>query len=101
MVFSDLHKPDVLTAWQRDPESNGFIGIMKAEGLRSAVLIGLGTQGKCYGALLAGSRKERLLNSHQLRQALLMGNLVSAAIESWIGKQNTSGITRNSGFSSA
>ena len=89
MVFSDLHKPDVVTAWQRDPESNGFIGIMKAEGLRSAVLIGLGTQGKCYGALLAGSRKERLLNSHQLRQALLMGNLVSAAIESWIGKQKT------------
>jgi diguanylate cyclase (GGDEF)-like protein len=83
MVFSDLHKPEVVTAWQRDPLSNGFIGIMKAEGLRSAVLIGLGMQGRCYGALLAGSRKAQLLKSYQLRLALLMGHLVSGALESW------------------
>ena len=45
MVFSDLQKPEVVTAWHRDPLSNGFIGIMRAEGLQSAVLLGFGTQG--------------------------------------------------------
>lgn len=89
MVFSNLDKPDVVTAWQRDPFSNGFIGILKAEGLRSAVLIGLGRQDKCFGALLAGSRKEGHLKAHQLRLALLMGNLVSAAIENWTRKRKT------------
>ncbi len=78
-----------MAAWQRDPLSHGFIGIMKAEGLRTAVLIGLGTPGKCYGALLAGSRKARLLKSHELRLALVMGNQVSVALESWAGKRTT------------
>jgi diguanylate cyclase (GGDEF)-like protein/putative nucleotidyltransferase with HDIG domain len=87
MVFSDLQKPEVVRAWQRDPMSNGFIGIMKAEGLRSAVLIGLGAQGKCYGALLVGNRKAQLLKSHQLRLALLIGYCVSVALDSWAGKK--------------
>jgi len=89
MVFSNLQNPEVMTAWYRDPLSNGFIGIMKAEGLRTAVLIGLGTQGKCYGALLAGSRKARFLKSHELRLMLSMGNQVSVALESWSVKRTT------------
>jgi diguanylate cyclase (GGDEF)-like protein len=89
MVFSNLQNPEVLTAWHRDPLSNGFIGMMKAEGLRTAVLIGLGTQGKCFGALLAGSRKARYLKSHELRLALSMGNQVSVALESWSAKRTT------------
>ena len=89
MVFSNLQNPEVMTVWDRDPLSNGFIGIMKAEGLRTAVLIGLGTQGKCYGAVLAGSRKARLLNSCDLRLALSMGNQVASALESWSAKRTT------------
>jgi diguanylate cyclase (GGDEF)-like protein/putative nucleotidyltransferase with HDIG domain len=89
MVFSDLQKPEVVTAWHRDPLSNGFIGIMKAEGLRTAVLIGLGTQGKCNGALLVGSRKARFLKSHELRLALVLANQVSVALESWSVKRTT------------
>ena len=89
MVFSDLQNPDVVSAWHRDPLSNGFIGIMQAEGLRTAVLIGLGTQGKCNGALLAGSRKARFLKSQELRLALVVAHQVSVALENWLARRIT------------
>ncbi len=89
MVFSDLQKPEVVSAWNRDPLSNGFIGIMKAEGLQTAVLMGLGTPGKCNGALLAGSRKSGALKSCELRLALVMANQVSVALDTWTQKRST------------
>ena len=89
MVFSDLQKPEVVSAWNRDPLSNGFIGIMKAEGLQTAVLMGLGTPGKCNGALLAGSRKAGALKSCELRLALVMANQVSVALDTWTQKRST------------
>ena len=89
MVFSDLQKPEVVTAWHRDPLSNGFIGIMRAEGLQSAVLLGFGTQGKCNGALLVGSRKARSLKSCELRMALVVANQLNVALESWSVKRIT------------
>ena len=89
MVFSDLQKPEVVTAWHRDPLSNGFIGIMRAEGLQSAVLLGFGTQGKCNGALLVGSRKARSLKSCELRLALVVANQLNVALESWSVKRTT------------
>ncbi len=89
MVFSDLQNPEVVSAWHRDPLSNGFIGIMQAEGLRTAVLIGLGTPGKCNGALLAGSRNTRFLKSHELRLALVVANQLSVALENWLLKRIT------------
>ncbi len=87
MVFSDLQKSEVVSAWQRDPLSNGFIGIMKAEGFRTVVLIGLGAHGKWNGALLAGSRKASFQKSCELRTALVVANQLNVALESWSVKR--------------
>jgi diguanylate cyclase (GGDEF)-like protein len=87
MVFSDLQKSEVVSVWQRDPLSNGFIGIMKAEGFRTVVLIGLGAHGKWNGALLAGSRKASFQKSCELRTALVVANQLNVALESWSVKR--------------
>ena len=87
MIFSDLQKPEVVSAWQRDPLSNGFIGIMKAEGFRTVVLIGFGTQGRWNGALLAGSRKANFLKSCELRTALVVANQLNVSLENWTVKR--------------
>lgn len=89
MVFSDLQKQGVVAAWQRDPLSNGFIGMMKAEGFRTVVLMGLGSHGSWNGALLAGSRKVNSLKAYELRTALVVANQLNAALEAWSVKRTT------------
>ena len=91
MVFSNLRAPETFHAWHREPLSGSFLGILKAEGLRTAVLIGLGTPEECYGALLLATRDVRTLTSaaYDLRLALAVGKQLSASLKQWVAKRMT------------
>jgi diguanylate cyclase (GGDEF)-like protein/putative nucleotidyltransferase with HDIG domain len=83
MVFPDLRRSDVVTAWQRDPVFNEFCEVLRGEGLRTLIVVGLQVREKSYGALLLGYRTTRSFEPQELRVALAIGNQVSVAIENW------------------
>jgi diguanylate cyclase (GGDEF)-like protein/putative nucleotidyltransferase with HDIG domain len=83
MVFPDLRRSEVVAAWQRDPLFHEFRDVLKGEGLRTLVVVGLQVREKSYGALMLGFRRQRNFESRQLRVALAIGNQVSVAIENW------------------
>jgi diguanylate cyclase (GGDEF)-like protein/putative nucleotidyltransferase with HDIG domain len=83
MVFPDMRDSAVVTAWQRDPLFHEFRDVLRAEGLRTLVAVGLQVRDKAYGVLLVGFRKVRTFDPRELRVALAIGNQVSVAIENW------------------
>ncbi len=83
MVFPDLRRTEVVTAWQRDTLFQEFRDVLRAEGLRMLVVVGLQVRDKSYGALLLGFRQTRRFDPRELRVALAIGNQVSVAIENW------------------
>jgi diguanylate cyclase (GGDEF)-like protein len=64
-------------------EFREFIAIMKKEGLRSLLIIGLATQKGPYGALLAGRRKREDFKPQELNLAAVIANQVNAALHNW------------------
>src|SRR5271157_911550 len=83
MVFPDLRRSDVVAAWQRDPIFHEFCEVLRSEGLRTLIVVGLQVREKCYGALILGFRSTRGFDPQELRVALAIGNQVSVAIENW------------------
>ncbi len=83
MVFPDLRNQEVNTAWQRDPVFNEFCEVLRGEGLRTLVVVGLQVREKSYGALLLGFRDLRGFEPQELRVAMAIGNHMSVAIENW------------------
>ena len=56
LVVSDLFGFEVETAGQRQPFFQNFIHLMRADGLKTMLVIGLVTSARKYGALLVGRR---------------------------------------------
>jgi diguanylate cyclase (GGDEF)-like protein/putative nucleotidyltransferase with HDIG domain len=83
MVFPDMRRAEVATAWQRDPVFQEFRSVLRAEGLRTVVAVGLQVRERSYGALLVGFRRVRGFDPQELRVALAIGNQVSVATENW------------------
>jgi diguanylate cyclase (GGDEF)-like protein len=83
MVFPDLRRSDVVAAWQRDSTFREFCDVLRSEGLRTLIVVGLQVREKCYGALILGFRRTRSFDPQELRVALAIGNQVSVAIENW------------------
>lgn len=81
MVFPDLHRPELVAAWQRDPHFHEFLNAFLAEGLRTLVVLGLSVRGKCCGALVVGSRARRSFLPGELKLMLGLGNQISVALE--------------------
>ena len=81
-VVSDLFGSEVETAGQRQPLFQNFIHLMRAEGLRTMLVIGLATSGRRYGALLVGRRHNAgRFRSEELKLSIAIGNQVSVALE--------------------
>ena len=83
MVFPDLRRSEVVAAWQRDPVFHEFRDVLRSEGLRTLIVVGLQVREKSYGALILGFRRTRSFEPQELRVALAIGNQVSVAIENW------------------
>jgi diguanylate cyclase (GGDEF)-like protein/putative nucleotidyltransferase with HDIG domain len=81
MVFPDLRKPEVATAWQRDPQFLEFQNIFQAEGIISLVVLGLRVNEKPCGTLVVASRRRRSYHPGELKLLLGLGNQVSVALE--------------------
>ncbi len=64
-------------------EFHEFVGILKKEGLRSLLILGLATPTGANGALVAGRRKRRAFKPEELRLAAVIGNQINAALENW------------------
>ena len=83
MVFPDLRRSEVVAAWQRDPVFHEFREVLRSEGLRTLIVVGLQVREKSYGALILGFRRARSFEPQELRVALAIGNQVSVAMENW------------------
>ena len=83
MAFPDLRRSEVVAAWQRDPIFHEFREVLRGEGLRTLIVIGLQVREKSYGALMLGFRRVRTFGPQELRVAMAIGNQVSVAIENW------------------
>jgi len=84
LVVSDLFRFKAETAWQRQPLFQNFIDLLRAEGLRTMLVIGLATSGSIYGSLLVGRRRNGgRFTSEELKLSLAIGNQVSVALENW------------------
>jgi GAF domain-containing protein len=84
LVVSDLFGSEVETAGQRQPLFQNFIHLMRAEGLRTMLVIGLATSGRIYGALLVGRRHNAgRFRSEELKLSIAIGDQVSVALENW------------------
>jgi diguanylate cyclase (GGDEF)-like protein/putative nucleotidyltransferase with HDIG domain len=83
MVFPDLRRSEVVVAWQRDPIFNQFRDVMRNEGMRTLIVVGLQVRQKSYGSLVLGFRRSRSFEPQELRVALAIGNQVSVALENW------------------
>jgi diguanylate cyclase (GGDEF)-like protein len=57
--------------------------VLRTEGLRTVVVVGLQVRERSYGALLLGFRRVRSFDPQELRVALAIGNQASVAIENW------------------
>lgn len=83
MLFRDLDRSDVVAAWQRDPVFHEFREVLRNEGLRTLMVVGLQVREKTYGALILGFRKLRDFEPQELRVVLAIGNQISVAMENW------------------
>lgn len=83
MLFRDLRRSEAVAAWQRDPVFHEFRELLRSEGLRTLIVVGLQVREKCYGALILGFRSPRGFDPQELRVALAIGNQVSVAMENW------------------
>jgi diguanylate cyclase (GGDEF)-like protein/putative nucleotidyltransferase with HDIG domain len=81
MIFPDLRKPGLYTAWQREPLFHEFLNVLLAEGMRTLLVLGLRTKDKCCGAILVGSARRRSYLPGELKLLLGLGNQISVALE--------------------
>ena len=83
MVFPDLRRSEVVAAWQRDPIFQKFREVVRSEGLRTLLVVGLLVHENPYGTLILGFRRARNFSSQQLRVALSIGGQLSISVENW------------------
>ena len=81
MIFPDLSKPELLTAWQREPLFHEFLHVFLAEGMRTLLVVGLRVKDQCCGAMLVGSEKRRSYLPGELKLLLGLGNQIGVALE--------------------
>ncbi len=65
------------------PQFRQFVAIMKKEGLRSLLIIGLATQRSIYGTLVVGRRTREAFKPEELHSAAVIGYQVNAALDKW------------------
>jgi len=83
-VVSDLFGLEVETAGQRQPLFQNLIHLMRADGIKTMLVIGLATSRRRYGALLVGRRHNAgRFRFEELKLSIAIGNQVSAALENW------------------
>ena len=82
LVVADLGAEE-LEARSFGPQFREFVAIMKKEGLRSLLIIGLATQRSTYGALVAGRRTREVYKPEELHLAVVIGNQLNAALDNW------------------
>jgi GAF domain-containing protein len=84
LVVSDLLGSEGEAAGQRHPLFQNFTNLMRAEGLRAMLVIGLVTSGRKYGALLVGRRHNAgRFRPEELKLSIAIGDRVSVALENW------------------
>ncbi len=81
MVFPDLLQPNLSQTWQRDPGFREFLDVFREEKLQTLVVIGLQGKAQSFGALLIGSRAQRVFGQAELRLMLAVGNQISISLE--------------------
>ncbi|MFB3920792.1 MAG: HD domain-containing phosphohydrolase [Terriglobia bacterium] len=81
MVFPDLTRHELMTAWQRDPVFAEFRALFASEGPRTLIVVGLQTGERTYGTLIVGSRRVKAFRPGELRLTLSLGNQMSVALE--------------------
>ena len=84
MVFPDLYRPDLIATWKRDPLFQEWHEALRAEGLRTLVVVGLLVKERSYGALVVASRNLRTFDPSELRLMLAVGNQISMALENHV-----------------
>jgi diguanylate cyclase (GGDEF)-like protein len=87
LVLSDLGKSGVTGGGRRDRLLHKFTGIMRDEGFKSLLVIGLGTEEKTYGVLLVGRRNSRTFAPQELQRGLVIGSQTSMALDTWLLNQ--------------
>jgi diguanylate cyclase (GGDEF)-like protein/putative nucleotidyltransferase with HDIG domain len=65
------------------PEFHEFVNIMKQEGLRSLLILGLATPKGTNGTLVAARRRRHAFKPEELRLAAVLGNQINTALENW------------------
>ncbi len=82
LVIPDLFGSEVETAGQRLPLFQNLIHLMRAEGLKTMLVIGLVTSARKYGALVVGRRRKAgRFRSEELKLSIAIGDQVSLALE--------------------
>ena len=82
LTLADL-EAEHLAAGRLGSEFPEFVGILKKEGLRSLLILGLATPTGANGALVACRRKRHVFKPEELRLAAVIGNQIDAALENW------------------
>jgi diguanylate cyclase (GGDEF)-like protein/putative nucleotidyltransferase with HDIG domain len=81
MVFPDLLRGELKSAWQRDARFQQFREVLLAEGLRTLLVAPFQGRERSYGALLVGSRRARLFSPGELKLLLALAQPISLALE--------------------
>ena len=82
LTVADLEAEE-LDASSFGSEFREFMALMKKEGLRSLLIMGLATQNGPYGTLVAGRRKREAFKPEELNLAAVIANQVNAALYNW------------------
>lgn len=81
MVFPDLLRADLRTAWQREPQFEQFRQAMLTEGLRTVLVAAFQGRERSYGTLVVASRRARTFSAGELKLLLALVQPISLALE--------------------
>jgi diguanylate cyclase (GGDEF)-like protein len=65
------------------PQFREFVAILKKEGWRSLLILGLATERGIHGTLVAGRRTPRPSKPEERHLAVVIGNQMNAALDNW------------------
>ena len=82
LTVTDLEAEE-LESYPFGPQFREFVGIMRKEGLKSLLVIGLATQRGTNGALVTGRRKREVFKTGELHLAAAIANQMNAALYNW------------------
>jgi diguanylate cyclase (GGDEF)-like protein len=65
------------------PQFREFVAILKKEGWKSLLILGLATERGIHGTLVAGRRMRQIPNPEERHLAVVIGNQMNAALDNW------------------